>query len=194
MTKNEARKLFRIRRKAFSDQEVNAKSEEILRWIKSFNLNDVEVFHIFLPIEKNNEINTYPIIDYLFEQNKRVVVPIVEGTELLNAEIKPDFSTTLKAFDIPEPIDYRLIASREIEAVFTPLFVVDLQGNRVGYGGGYYDRFFAAADSDFLKIGLSYFEPIEKIEDIHLGDVPLDLMVSPSGIVSFDALSSKVLK
>lgn len=194
MTKSEARQHYRKIRKAFTQDEVNAKSDLIFNQIQRFDLTQIQVIHVFLPIAKNNEINTYPIINWLFAQGKRIVVPIVEGEKMLNAEIQPDFSTELKSFDIPEPIDYTLINSTEIDLVFTPLFVADKLGNRVGYGGGFYDRFFGTTRSDLVKVGLTYFEMLNSIDDLHNGDVSLDVMVSPTTIESFTNLSSKVLK
>lgn len=194
MTKSEARQHYRKIRKAFTQDEVNAKSDLIFNQIQKFDLTEIKVIHIFLPIEKNNEINTYPLIHWLFAQGKRIVVPIVEGQNMLNAEIQPDFSTELKSFDIPEPIDYTLIDATEIDLVFTPLFVADKLGNRVGYGGGFYDRFFGTTRSDLVKVGLTYFEMLNSIDDLHNGDVSLDVMVSPTTIESFTNLSSKVLK
>lgn len=194
MTKSEARQHYRKIRKAFTQDEVNAKSDLIFNQIQRFDLTQIQVIHVFLPIAKNNEINTYPLIHWLFAQGKRIVVPIVEGEKMLNAEIQPDFSTELKSFDIPEPIDYTLINSTEIDLVFTPLFVADKLGNRVGYGGGFYDRFFGTTRSDLVKVGLTYFETLNSIDDLHSGDVPLDVMVSPTTIESFTNLSSKVLK
>ena len=194
MTKSEARQHYRKIRKAFTQDEVNAKSDLIFNQIQRFDLTQIQVIHVFLPIAKNNEINTYPLIHWLFAQGKRIVVPIVEGEKMLNAEIQPDFSTELKSFDIPEPIDYTLIDATEIDLVFTPLFVADKLGNRVGYGGGFYDRFFGTTRTDLVKVGLTYFEMLNSIDDLHNGDVSLDVMVSPTTIESFTNLSSKVLK
>ena len=194
MTKSEDLQHYRKIRKAFTQDEVNAKSDLIFNQIQRFDLTQIQVIHVFLPIAKNNEINTYPLIHWLFAQGKRIVVPIVEGQNMLNAEIQPDFSTELKSFDIPEPIDYTLIDATEIDLVFTPLFVADKLGNRVGYGGGFYDRFFGTTRSDLVKVGLTYFEMLNSIDDLHNGDVSLDVMVSPTTIESFTNLSSKVLK
>lgn len=194
MTKAEARKFYRNQRKNLTHTEVNDLSKLIFDQIQSLDLSEIEVIHLFLPIEKNNEINTLPIINWLFEQKKRIVVPIVDGENLLNAEIKENFRTELRAFDIPEPIDYQLINTKAIDFIFTPLFVADKKGNRVGYGGGFYDRFFRHTKPAAIKCGLSFFDSIDEIEDVYLGDVPLDLMLSPTEILSFTTKSSKVLK
>ena len=50
--------------------------------------------------------------------------------------------------------------------------------HRVGYGKGYYDQFLKQCRSDCLKIGLSYFELVERIDDVHAGDVRLDFVIT----------------
>ena len=82
------------------------------------------------------------------------------------------------AWGIPEPVDAEEVEVSEIDAVLAPLLVVDKQGNRVGYGKGFYDRFFAACRPDVKRLGLSYFEPVENITDVHGLDVPIQVLFS----------------
>jgi 5-formyltetrahydrofolate cyclo-ligase len=91
-------------------------------------------------------------------------------------------STSLKLnkYQIYEPINSQKIDPYVLEVCFTPLLAFDLLGHRVGYGKGFYDRFFTTCKKDLIKIGLSFFDPIEKIENTHKEDVPLDICVSPS--------------
>ena len=185
MKKAEARKYYRNIRKEFSKEIIQEKSELIFDHIKQMNLLDYSTFHIFLPIEKNHEINTYPIIDWLFDHNKNVVLPFVIGDDMINCKVEKGFKTALNSLQIPEPIKYTAIDSHLIDVVFLPMFVADLKGNRVGYGGGYYDRFLSKCKSETKKIGLSYFRPIDMIEDAYEGDIPLDYLLTSEEIVSF---------
>jgi 5-formyltetrahydrofolate cyclo-ligase len=66
-----------------------------------------------------------------------------------------------------------------IDLVFIPLLACDLQGNRVGYGKGFYDRFLSKCRYDVKKIGLSFFDPVDKIEDVNVFDIPLDECITP---------------
>jgi 5-formyltetrahydrofolate cyclo-ligase len=66
-----------------------------------------------------------------------------------------------------------------------PLLAYDLKGNRVGYGKGYYDRFLAECRPDALKIGFSYFEPEEQINDTEDFDIPLNYCVTPHRCYEF---------
>ena len=69
--------------------------------------------------------------------------------------------------------------------VFVPLLVFDQQGHRVGYGMGYYDRFLVQCSETTLKVGLSFFDPVSKIEDIKTHDIALDFALTPEGIFTF---------
>ena len=82
------------------------------------------------------------------------------------------------AWDIDEPSHDEFVEASEIDLVLTPGVCFDRGGHRVGYGKGFYDRFLAACRPDCLKIGLSYFEPVDTIDDVHDGDVKLDFILS----------------
>lgn len=194
MLKADARKHYRQLRKAFSRAEVEEMSMQILDQIKRFDFSGDRVFHLFLPIEKNHEINTYPLMNWLINEKKTIVLPKVEGENMLNCRVNTPVETQLNNLSIPEPTRYEAIDSSAIDVVFVPLFVADFQGDRVGYGGGYYDRFLATCRPDTKKIGLSYFRPIEQIDDIFESDIALDYCVIPTEIVSFGERSSNVWK
>ncbi|GHB55156.1 hypothetical protein GCM10007390_05410 [Persicitalea jodogahamensis] len=74
-----------------------------------------------------------------------------------------------------------------IDAVLVPLLAFDQKGHRVGYGGGFYDRFLAQCRPDTLKIGLSAFEAIEEIEDADEWDVKLNYCVTPTNIYHWNS-------
>ena len=77
MKKAEARKYYRALRKELTKEEVNQLSVQILNQLKQLDFSSDHYFHCFLPIEKNNEINTYPLIEWLFNQEKKIVLPLV---------------------------------------------------------------------------------------------------------------------
>ena len=88
-------------------------------------------------------------------------------------------------FKILEPDSTKEILPAEIEVVFIPLLCFDKHGNRVGYGGGYYDRFLTKTRRSCLKIGLSFFEPVDFIEGISKTDITLDMCVTPEKLYNF---------
>jgi 5-formyltetrahydrofolate cyclo-ligase len=74
---------------------------------------------------------------------------------------------------------------QEIDLVIVPLLAFDEKGIRVGYGKGYYDRYLKDCREDCLKVGFSYFEAVERIEDADEFDVPLDFCITPNRIYVF---------
>ncbi len=82
----------------------------------------------------------------------------------------------------PDPISSQPIEVGELDAVLVPLLSYDRSGHRVGYGGGYYDRFLTECRPDVIKIGLSFFEPIDGISDVNEWDVRLDFCISPYSV------------
>ena len=86
---------------------------------------------------------------------------------------------------IPEPVDGLEVPASKLDVVFVPLLAFDKKGHRVGYGGGFYDRFLKSCKKDVLKIGLSFFLPELEIEDIHSDDIPLDFCVTPGEVFRF---------
>jgi len=185
MTKDQIRKEYREKRKNFSDEQIENFSQKILERLKSMPIWDAEYFHVFVSIKGKHEINTTPMINHLFDLNKKVIVPKTEGKELLVCQIDPDTKWEIGDFNVPEPIDYKSIDSDLIDVVFVPMLICDLTGNRIGYGGGYYDRFMSKLNKNCLKIGLNFFGPIQKIEEVEPTDIPLDYCVTPDEIVSF---------
>ena len=107
--------------------------------------------------------------------------------KIVSTEWHADEQTSYKknAFGIEEPVQAALINPAELDAVLVPLLISDTQGFRVGYGKGYYDRFLYNCRRDVLKIGFSYFEPVDQIDDIHQFDIPLSICVTPNKIYEF---------
>jgi 5-formyltetrahydrofolate cyclo-ligase len=66
-----------------------------------------------------------------------------------------------------------------------PLLAFDEKGFRVGYGKGFYDRFLKQCKDGGIKIGLSYFNPIDTIEDAGEFDVPLNFCITPQKVYVF---------
>ena len=68
---------------------------------------------------------------------------------------------------------------------YIPLLCFDKNGNKVGYGGGYYDKFLSKTENAVMKIGLSFFEPVDHIDGITELDVPLDICVTSEKVYDF---------
>ena len=147
--------------------------------------------HLFMPINENKEIDTFSILEYFkeYEPSLKIVIPRTnfEKIEMQNILFDPVYTILGRnKYGIPEPIHGKVISSQEIDAVIMPLLAFDLEGNRVGYGKGFYDRFLDTCRQDTKKIGLSFFEPIDKVEEVNAFDKRLDACITPNQIWEFD--------
>ena len=98
---------------------------------------------------------------------------------------QPETEIIFNKMGIPEPVSENELNPLEFDVVLVPLLAADINGNRVGYGGGYYDRFLSQTREDCLRVGVSFFEPIAEITDIEAYDCKLHQLITPERIYSF---------
>ena len=194
MDKKEARKKSKEARKQLSQEEIEDKSlaiaNQLLRMdtVPSLRLVwDKLYYHLFLTIEEQKEINTEYILQILAGKDKEIVISKCEFTTLGMTHFLLTDNTKIKknSYNVPEPVDGLEVPDAKIDVVFVPLLAYDKQGNRVGYGKGFYDNFLSKCKPETIKIGLSFFPPEEKIEDISESDVKLDFCVTPEEVFRF---------
>ncbi|KXH82915.1 5-formyltetrahydrofolate cyclo-ligase [Chryseobacterium kwangjuense] len=186
MLKAELRKIYMQKRKALSSDEALLLSEKILEnFLNYFKPKAGQKVHVFIPIEKFNEINTWAFIDAFLYRNIRVFVPKVVADRLISVEINKDTAYETSGWGISEPLSNDDSGELHFDYVITPLLYSDSKGNRVGYGKGFYDAFFQSISSTSRKIGINYFSPAEKIDDVWENDIPLDYLVTPIEVLSF---------
>ena len=157
-------------------------SEEIFHNIKLLDIWDKENFHVFLTINAKNEIDTNTLINSLLHKNKNIFISKsnFEDNTLENFEYTKNTKLKTNSWGIPEPKDTRNpINDKDIDVVFVPLLAFDENGHRVGYGKGFYDNFLAKCKPDVIKVGISYFEAEENIEDINQTDIKIDYCITP---------------
>lgn len=103
----------------------------------------------------------------------------MNGDQLINYFLEDGNQIKENQWNIPEPQFGEITAAEKIDLVIVPLLAFDLKGNRVGYGKGYYDRFLKQCRPDCKKVGLSFFEPVQKIIDVDDYDVKLTQCITP---------------
>ena len=187
MRKAELRKRMLQQRRALLPEEVQQRSQRIAdMFFRHFPLQAGQTVHIFLPILKNNEVNTWPIIERLRREHPdvRVAVPVTDAAQnvLTHHHLTDKALLVENAWGIPEPQQAQVIYADAVDMVLVPLLAFDKTGHRVGYGKGFYDRFLADCRPDVLKIGLSLEPPVAHIADANEFDVPLDAVVMPEGV------------
>lgn len=187
MLKADLRTIYLIKQNLLSPSERLKKSEQISeRFFYAFGLKNIQTIHLFLPIEKNKEIETrfiYERIRRYFPKIKTVVPRVNKRiNEIESLEFNSATKLALSNWQILEPIESNPVGADQIDLVLVPLLCFDKKGFRVGYGKGFYDKFLKNCRTDCLKIGLSYFPPIEEISDTNRFDVTLNYCVTPEKI------------
>ena len=194
MDKKVLRSKYKVLRQSLTQEEIEDKSlaiaNQLLRMdtVPSLRLVwDKLYYHLFLTIEEQKEINTEYILQILAGKDKEIVISKCEFATLGMTHFLLTDNTKIKknSYNVPEPVDGLEVPDAKIDVVFVPLLAYDKQGNRVGYGKGFYDNFLSKCKPETIKIGLSFFPPEEKIEDVSESDVKLDFCVTPEGIFEF---------
>lgn len=187
MTKPELRKLYKSKRKALSHESIDDLSLQIANKLLELDIWDKSFYHIFLTIDEQKEVNTDFILNVLSGKDKHIVVPKSDfKTGKMTNYLLTDATIIKKnLLNIPEPIDGIIIHNDQIQVVFIPLLSFDKHGHRVGYGKGFYDKFLSECNSETIKIGLSFFEPEDKIKGVFDSDVSMDFCVTPNQVHEF---------
>jgi 5-formyltetrahydrofolate cyclo-ligase len=189
LSKIEAREKYRNLRKQLTEPEILEMSVEIANNLLKFKIWELKTFHLFMTINEKKEVDTKPIFDLLIGKGKEIVIPKINiNTNTLDSYIF-DEKTVFKISNlrIPEPKD-GIVFNGKIDVVIMPLLAYDLDGNRIGYGKGFYDNFISNLKSAPLKIGISYFSP-EKSLECNNHDINLDYCITPNKIFSFSEKS-----
>lgn len=184
MNKKDLRKKYKELRQELSVDEIENKSLAIANQLLQLNIWDKTYFHLFLSIKEKKEVETEFILQILAGKDKEIVMAKsnFNSLEMKNYLIKESTIFQKNEYNICEPINGLEIATTKIEVIFVPLLAYDKKGNRVGYGKGFYDIFLSKCTKDVIKIGLSFFEPEEVIDDISLSDICLNYCVTPLSV------------
>jgi 5-formyltetrahydrofolate cyclo-ligase len=179
------RQLFKKHRSELTDNEVKDLNKAIFKNLLKTELFKKTYYHIYLSNSLNNEVETDEVIKLLFKKNKRVYVPKIMDENLIHIEINKNTSYSENQFSVREPSSANTSDPKIFDVVFIPLLAYDKSGERVGYGGGYYDRFLLNTKKNVLKVGLSFYEPVEKILNVEEHDIKLDYVITPKIVYNF---------
>ena len=175
--KKETRDLYLKIRNTISEKEKIEFDEIIFtKFINSSFFYSFDTFLIYISV--NNEVETSRIIRYLFENNKKVAVPHCIGKEMFFCYINSTDDLIEGKFGIPS-VDIR--NSKKVSDFNRTLCIVpgisfDNKGNRLGYGGGYYDRFLSA--NKLPTLGLCYERCISSNIPSNNYDVKIDSVLT----------------
>ncbi|MCL5291012.1 MAG: 5-formyltetrahydrofolate cyclo-ligase [Actinobacteria bacterium] len=163
--------------------EMSALVTNRLLDLKEFKLSGVVMAYASF----GSEVETRVLIDASLRASKRVVLPVVERERrLLLGEIWDTSELVPGAFGIPEPAReaLSLVEPEEVDLAIVPGVAFDCRGYRVGYGGGYYDRFLRLLRSDVPRVALAF--DMQLVDAVPAGDLdlPVDMIITESRIIA----------
>lgn len=141
----------------------------------------INCFHIFLPIKRNNEIDTWPILQSAIDKGKRVIISATdfEKQTMSHYGYTPDLIFEEDQFGIPTPKAGRTADLSDLQLIFIPMLAGDKKGNRIGYGKGYYDRLLAEMSPELIKVGLTLNSLFDHFTFAEPHDIALDYCITP---------------
>ncbi|EJL6762437.1 5-formyltetrahydrofolate cyclo-ligase [Vibrio cholerae] len=180
---------IRHRRQSLSAFEQQTASQQLIHTFAS--LPEVTAAQrIALYLANDGELNTQPLIEWLWQQGKQVYLPVLHPFakgHLLFLHYQAHTPMNKNRYGIAEPkLDQRLICPvRELDIIGTPLVAFDQSGQRLGMGGGYYDRTLAPwfkTQQGAMPIGLAH--DCQQVEQLPTAswDIPLRKIVTPSKV------------
>ncbi len=186
MDKSQIRKQYKSFREGLSKIQIQNRSISIANRCLELPIWDKQIMHIFLSIENQKEIDTSFLLTLLQGKDKEIVIPKMTDSVHLQHFLLTDQTLFKKnSLGIPEPVSGIEIKPTLIDVVFVPLLGFDFNGNRVGYGKGYYDRFLLNCKEDCIKIGLSFFEEEQFAFEVEDTDIPMDFCVNHKRIYRY---------
>ncbi len=172
MDKKALRMCIREKKRAMTEEQIDTASRRLGElFFASDSYRQAETIYGYLPY--NQEVRTIPILEQALRDGKRVAVPKVYGEEMRFIYLE-DLSLVEKGYaGIPEPIGDSPVANDATALVLMPGLAFDRQGHRIGYGGGFYDKFLSK-EPYHPTVALCYeFQILDYLETEEF-DVPVD--------------------
>ena len=174
MDKATLRQQIRLQKRQMPQEEILEKSQQLFRL---FTATDAyrNAKSIYGYMSYNQEVRTLPILEQALRDGKRVAIPKCYGPEMRFIWME-DLSQTAPNRGIPEPIADGPLADDPDALVLMPGMAFDKAGHRIGYGGGYYDKFLAQ-EPNHPTVALCFsFQVLEHLE-MEEFDIPADLVL-----------------
>lgn len=175
MDKKALRAEIRAKKRAMTAQEIEEKSAALAKaFYETAEYKNAKTIYGYLPY--NQEVRTVPILEQALRDGKQVAVPKVFG-DTMRFILLPDLSRVAAGYaGIPEPVDDGPEAADPHALVLMPGLAFDREGHRIGYGGGFYDRFLAG-EPEHPTVALCYSFQLFPHLDVEAFDVPVDLVL-----------------
>ena len=175
MDKREMRAYIRTKKRAMTEAEIVSASRALGKKFRECDLyKNAKAIYGYLPY--NQEVRTVEMLEQAIRDGKRVAVPKCYGEEMRFIWMD-DLSKVAPGYaNIPEPIEDGPVADDCTALVLMPGLAFDPEGHRIGYGGGFYDRFLAD-EPNHPTLALCYgFQMVEHLET-EAFDIPVDQVI-----------------
>ena len=175
MDKQALRKQIREQKRALTPEEIDAASSRLGALFAASQLyQQAKTIYGYLPY--NQEVRTVPMLQRALREGKRIAVPKVYGEEMRFIYLE-DFSRVAPGYaGIPEPMDDGPVAEDKTALVLMPGLAFDKEGHRIGYGGGFYDKFLAA-EPEHPTLALCYEFQMRPQLPTEEFDIPVDCVL-----------------
>ena len=176
MNKKEMRAIIRAKKRAMTESQIVSASARLGEQFRECELyKNAKTIYGYLPY--NQEVRTVPMLEQAIRDGKRVAVPKCYDRDMkfiyitdFAKEVAPGYA------NIPEPIADEPVADDKTALVLMPGLAFDPQGHRIGYGGGFYDRFLAD-EPDHPTLALCYgFQMVDHLETEEF-DIPVNMVL-----------------
>ncbi|HLP13395.1 MAG TPA: 5-formyltetrahydrofolate cyclo-ligase [Flavobacteriales bacterium] len=188
MTKSDLRAVYKKKRTALSQTDVEELSMVIAQRVLNEISGATQHVHIFSTIQKFNEPDTSFLAKQLMTHGHFVYTSVIEKENMKFNNVKIDLDTKFQtdSWGIPVPVNPVFAKENtQFDIILVPLLCCDIRGNRVGYGKGFYDAFLKY-QPNALKLGICFFEPVSEIEDVASHDVRINTLITPDKTFYFD--------
>lgn len=175
MEKSEIRAMIQAKKRAMTEAQIEKASQELGEKFRSSPLyQKAQTIYGYLPY--NQEVRTTRMLEQAIKDGKRVAVPKVFGDEMKFIYLEDLTQVAPGYAKIPEPIAHGPEAHDPTALVLMPGLAFDRRGHRIGYGGGFYDKFLAS-EPDHPTLALCYgFQMVEHLETEPF-DIPVDCVI-----------------
>ncbi len=187
-TREDLRNFFLNFRETINKEDLIVKSKKIKKnFFRLKELNNCKNIMTYVSID--NEVLTMGIIKRLLTKDKHIFIPYImpEKNKMeIKQIINPDRDIIPGANKIPEPVESLLKADflpDIIDFVIVPGIVFSKSGYRIGYGYGYYEKFFSLIKKDIIKVALVFESLLVDNIPIEKNDIPVDIIISEERII-----------
>lgn len=169
-----------------ADQFYTVSNVIINRLIRQPEYTDAQTVHCYVSMNDRREVNTHKLLKQMLRQGKKVVVPITNfhDSTLTHIQLSSFEDLMPNKWGVLEPDSGEEVSISEVELVIVPMVAADEQGNRIGYGKGFYDRFLAEIDCP--TVGLIFEQNIVPHVPTEDFDIPLDVILTEERVIHTD--------